>query len=71
MYRTKKAPTIAGEYWWRSGKGQNAITIRVWLKDGVLGYYSAGCFDYEFTTSLERGEWSNIPIALPSDLLES
>ena len=60
---TTEPPKVAGWYWWRTSKGQNVNTIQVWSRSGVLGY----CFDTEFITALDRGEWAG-PIAPPVDL---
>ena len=57
---THEPPKVAGWYWWRTNKGQNVNTIQVWSRSGVLGY----CFDTEFITDLNRGEWAG-PIAPP------
>ena len=57
---THEPPKVAGKYWWRTSKGQNVNTIQVWSRSGVLGY----CFDTEFITALDRGEWAG-PIAQP------
>ena len=59
---THEPPKVAGWYWWRTSKGQNVNTIQVWSRSGVLGY----CFDTEFITALDRGEWAG-PIAPPID----
>ena len=55
-------PKVPGWYWWRTSKGQNVNTIQVWSRSGVLGY----CFDTEFITALDRGEWAG-PIPAPID----
>ena len=57
---TNEPPKVAGWYWWRTSKGQNVNTIQVWSRSGVLGY----CFDTEFITALDRGEWAG-PIPPP------
>jgi hypothetical protein len=57
---THEPPKVAGWYWWRISKGQNVNTIQIWSRSGVLGY----CFDTEFITDLNRGEWAG-PIAPP------
>ena len=57
---TTEPPKVAGWYWWRTSKGQNVNTIQVWSRSGVLGY----CFDTEFITTLDRGEWAG-PIPTP------
>ena len=57
---THEPPKVAGWYWWRTSKGQNVNTIQIWSRSGVLGY----CFDTEFITDLNRGEWAG-PIAPP------
>lgn len=57
---THEPPKVAGWYWWRTSKGQNVNTIQIWSRSGVLGY----CFDTEFITALDRGEWAG-PIAPP------
>ena len=59
---TNEPPKVAGWYWWRTSKGQNVNTIQVWSRSGVLGY----CFDTEFITALDRGEWAG-PIPAPID----
>lgn len=59
---THEPPKVAGWYWWRTSKGQNVNTIQVWSRSGVLGY----CFDTEFITALDRGEWAG-PIPPPID----
>ena len=57
---TTEPPKAAGWYWWRTSKGQNVNIIQVWSRSGVLGY----CFDTEFITTLDRGEWAG-PIPTP------
>lgn len=57
---THEPPKVDGWYWWRTSKGQNVNTIQVWSRSGVLGY----CFDTEFITTLDRGEWAG-PISTP------
>ena len=57
---THEPPKVAGWYWWRISKGQNVNTIQIWSRSGVLGH----CFDTEFITDLNRGEWAG-PIAPP------
>ena len=59
---TTEPPKVAGWYWWRTSKGQNVNTIQIWSRSGVLGY----CFDTEFITDLNRGEWAG-PISPPID----
>ena len=59
-------PKVPGRYWWRTSKGQNVNTIQVWSRSGVLGY----CFDTEFITTLDRGEWAG-PIPTPLEPEES
>ena len=57
---TDEPPKVPGWYWWRTSKGQNVNTIQVWSRSGVLGH----CFDTEFITTLDRGEWAG-PIPTP------
>lgn len=59
---THEPPKVAGWYWWRTSKGQNVNTIQIWSRSGVLVY----CFDTEFITALDRGEWAG-PISPPID----
>ena len=63
---TTEPPKVVGWYWWRTSKGQNVNTIQVWSRSGVLGY----CFDTEFITTLDRGEWAG-PIPMPIEPEES
>ena len=73
---TNEPPRVAGWYWWRSGPGQNATTIRVheYIKavflgepcdpeEKVIGYWDQ---NGTFRTDFDRGEWAG-PIAPPID----
>ena len=73
---THEPPKMAGWYWWRSGPGQNATTIRVheYIKavllgetcdqeEKVIGYWDQ---NGTFRTDIDRGEWAG-PIAPPID----
>lgn len=73
---TNETPRVAGWYWWRSGPGQNATTIRVHEniravlfgepcdpEEKVIGYWDQ---NDTFRTDLGRGEWAG-PIAPPAE----